>query len=288
MCETAVNARCGDPGFEDVDRTPSAAGCAAYLELAGELPEARAYKERSFSLVAPDPGLAILEVGCGTGADLLALARQLGSHGCVVGIDRSFAMARASVCAAAGAADAARIALGQADIHALPFGSASFAGCRADRVLQHVEHPRRAVAELARVVRPGGRLVVSEPDWDSLVIDLGSDVGSPGQTRSLARRLRDALADGVRHGAIGSRLPRLFAEAGLVSVRVEAHALTLSTPRLAEEILGLSTRAVAAFERGALEAEETARVLALLDTAGHTGRLFCSLTGFTVVAEPPL
>ena len=45
---------------------------------------------------------------------------------------------------------------------ALEFADATFDACRADRVLQHLLDPGRAVAEMVRVTRPGGRLVICE------------------------------------------------------------------------------------------------------------------------------
>ena len=272
-------------GFEDVDRSGEAAGCAAYLEVASKLPAARAYKGQALEQVAPRPGLAVLEIGCGTGVDLISLARRLGPSGLAVGVDASLHLLAATHHRArAAGADHATVSMPCADAHALPFTDSSFDGCRADRVLQHLEDPLRALCELVRVCRPGGRVVVSEPDWDSLVVDVGSDTG---EERRLARRVRDVCADAVRHGAVGSRLPRLFRTAGLEDVQAEAHVLTVESPHLAEELLGLSAGALSAYERGNLDARDTARWVAVLRTASRSGRLFCALTGFTVAGRKP-
>ncbi|MFD9699233.1 methyltransferase domain-containing protein [Lentzea sp. NPDC059081] len=52
------------------------------------------------------------------------------------------------------------------DGHVLPFEVATF-----DRALQHVADPAAVLAELFRVLKPGGLLRMGEPDWDSTVVD---------------------------------------------------------------------------------------------------------------------
>ena len=61
----------------------------------------------------------------------------------------------------------------------MPFEADRFDGCRADRSLMHVPDPRRALAELQRVARPGGAVVVCEVDFETLVIDAGDRVLAP-------------------------------------------------------------------------------------------------------------
>lgn len=272
-------------GFEDVDRSGEATGCAAYLEVASQLAAARSYKEKALEHVAPHPALTVLEIGCGTGVDLASLAGKLGPSGKAVGLDASLhLLIQTRNRAQNNEAVRAPMPLFCADAHDLPFADATFDGCRADRILQHLEDPLGALRELGRVCRPEGRVVVSEPDWDSLVIDVGSN---SDEERRLTRRVRDVRADAVRHGAIGSRLPRLFRTAGFEDVHVESHVLTVESPHLAEELLGLSAGALSAYERGDLEARDTARWVALLQSASRSGRLFCALTGFTVVGHLP-
>jgi SAM-dependent methyltransferase len=64
-------------------------------------------------------------------------------------------------------------------------------------VLQHLDNPTRALAEMVRVARPGARLVASEPDWGTLAVDLPAD--------TVTRRLLDR-AD--RAGRLRGRLNR--------------------------------------------------------------------------------
>ena len=82
------------------------------------------------------------------------------------------------------------------DASALPLRSGAVDGCRIERVLQHVDDPHRVVAEVARVVRPGGFLAIFEPDYSTFRVD--SEVAPDG---TLPARLV-----AVRHPTVGSRL----------------------------------------------------------------------------------
>ena len=67
----------------------------------------------------------------------------------------------------------------------------------------HVDHPRLVLAEMIRVTRPGGRLVVLDPDFETLVFDAAD--------RSVTRRIVNFVCDHiVRHGWMGRRRPALF------------------------------------------------------------------------------
>jgi len=94
-------------------------------------------------------GKQVLEAGCGTG---LILDRMAGEATRVVGIDLSMGMV-------ARARDRGHRVV-QADLRFLPFPDASFDTVTSFKVLAHVPKPERAVAELARVLRPGGHLVL--------------------------------------------------------------------------------------------------------------------------------
>jgi demethylmenaquinone methyltransferase / 2-methoxy-6-polyprenyl-1,4-benzoquinol methylase len=109
--------------------------------------------------LAPQPGQRILDVATGTG---MVAAELLGRADCtVVGIDQSPEMlsrARARFAEA----ERSRVELMQGEAEHLPFPQASFDGLSFTYLLRYVEDPRATVAELARVVRPGGRVASLE------------------------------------------------------------------------------------------------------------------------------
>jgi SAM-dependent methyltransferase len=98
-------------------------------------------------------GRLVLDAGCGGGR----YARLLGCHGArVVGVDLSSAVDKA----AALCAELANVAIVQADLLDLPVAEATFDLVYSIGVLHHTPDPRRAFAQIARRVKPGGRLAV--------------------------------------------------------------------------------------------------------------------------------
>ena len=115
-----------------------------------------------------EPGQRVLDLGCGFGRHAFEAYRR-GAN--VVAVDRSpeeveqvTAMFRAM--AAAGEAPAGLTARAvRADLLALPFPDASFDVVMASEVLEHIPADEMAMAEIARVVRPGGRVAVTVPRY---------------------------------------------------------------------------------------------------------------------------
>ncbi|MFI6924651.1 methyltransferase domain-containing protein [Nonomuraea spiralis] len=215
----------------------------AYLDHVAATDVGRGYKRQVLDLLELRPGQTVLDLGCGPGTDLAAMADAVAPHGRVVGVDRDPAMV-----AEARARLAARplVEVRPGDVHALPLADGSVDRARTDRVLQHVDDPAAVLAEFRRVARPGARIVMAEPDWEGMLIDSPDPDVGPALARFIARRV-------VRHGTVGRRLARLCAEAGLVVRSVGTVAPVFRDLATADRVLGLRRNVVRAIGAGCLE-----------------------------------
>jgi ubiquinone/menaquinone biosynthesis C-methylase UbiE len=114
------------------------------------------------SLAALDivPADRLLDVGCGTGAASRAAAASATT---VVGVDLSAEMVER---AAASARDLANVRFDVADAEHLPFADGAFTAVLCSNSFHHYPDPAQAVAEMARVLSPGGRLVLGDACGD--------------------------------------------------------------------------------------------------------------------------
>ena len=120
----------------------------------------RVWKAYAVAVAAPKPGDRVLEVAAGTGDLTAALARRVGPHGCVVHTDINEAMLAAGRDRLLDAGLNLPSAL--CDAEALPFAASSFDLVCVAFGLRNMTHKDKALAEMARVLKPGGRLLVLE------------------------------------------------------------------------------------------------------------------------------
>jgi arsenite methyltransferase len=158
--------------------------------------------------MAARPGERILDVGCGPGYYVDELAEQVGDGGHVSGVDLSpvmLAVARER-CAGRGNTD-----FHEGEATALPVGDDEFDAVVSVQVLEYVPDVERALAEMRRVLRPGGRVVLWDVDWGTLSMHArdrercdrvlrawDQHLVDPSLPRTLAPRLRAAGFDEVR------------------------------------------------------------------------------------------
>jgi ubiquinone/menaquinone biosynthesis C-methylase UbiE len=125
--------------------------------------------ETLLAMAAPHelPGQHWLDAGCGTGV----IARRLARQGCrVTAVDGSARMIEVARRAAALEQNSPPVRFQTVpDIAELPFADGTFDGVICSSVLEYVEAPARALAELARVTRPGAILIVSIPNRRALL-----------------------------------------------------------------------------------------------------------------------
>ena len=157
----------------------------------------------------------VLDVGTGTGELALMLAEETGSKGEVIGLDLSEAMLRI----AAGKVKKQGISFIQGDALQLPFGEESFDCVTTGFALRNVTDILRAVSEMRRVCKKGGRVVcleVSEPEnrlWRA-----GFRLYYYGLIPLLGQPYA-WLAQSLQGFPQGGEMKRIFRESGLSDVR---------------------------------------------------------------------
>lgn len=196
----------------------------------------------------PRAGNRILDVGCGTGTAEVSLGTLGLSQVKLFGIDRLPDRLRQA--AEAIAAHNIPAGLAAADACQLPFANAAFDSTFCVAVLQHVKDTdlESAVAEFARVTRPGGRVLVVEPDNSARYWYSSTDSGT--RLFELGARFFKALAeatDRTTEQAVGPRVSAMFAQQGIEPVAVRL--FPVSSARL-----GVPPPAVWDTRRGAIRA----------------------------------
>lgn len=258
-------------GFRRVDGASDFEVFSSCLTLIDSLPFFAECKRKSYDLLNATPGRRILEVGCGLGDDAAALAKRVAPGGSVVAIDGSRAMIDA---ARERHRDVAGLSFDVADAAHLPFDDASFDACRIDRVLQHIDDPARAIAEMVRVLRRGGVVVAFDNDWETLTVDSAD--------RALTRTILNAWCDRFPSGWIGRQLVPLFLQAGLHDVVTYPKTLVLRELDVADRIYSFISTAEGLVATRTIGRDDADRWSGGLRTADAEGRFFTSYTGFLV------
>lgn len=215
MTQVTLPARLSDAelfslaGFRDVDaaadKTPYFTHLDSFAKAFGEM------TEHGLDCLGLSRGSSVLDVGCGHGACAVPLARRIGPAGRIIGLDASSSMV--SEARRRFAASGLPIEFHVGDAVSLPFDAASFDAARADRVFMFLEDPEKALSELVRVTRPGGRIVVTEGDLGTHAV--------PATDVPTARSVLAALCDRSPSGWIGRRLRGMFVSAGLRDVELK-------------------------------------------------------------------
>ncbi|MFC3989672.1 methyltransferase domain-containing protein [Actinoplanes siamensis] len=139
---------------------------AALTEM-GRHPEIRRVRRTGFDALRPALGARLLDAGSGSGEVARRLAAEVGPRGEVIALDHSAAITAAAV----SRHDNSNVEYVTGDVCALGLPGDCVDGVWCERVLQHVDDPDRAIAEMRRVTRPGGRICLIDTDWDSLAFD---------------------------------------------------------------------------------------------------------------------
>jgi SAM-dependent methyltransferase len=168
----------------------------------------------------------VLDVGCGVGHWGRLIAGLLPEDARVTGVDREPLWIEKAAERAAARGQGERFRYQVAAVEALPFADGTFDMVTCQTVLIHTPDPGAALAEMIRVVKPGGLVAVVEPNnaASSLVFDAATfdapvdDLVELVRLQLACERGKAALGEG--NNSLGDRIPALFAAQGLADIQV--------------------------------------------------------------------
>jgi arsenite methyltransferase len=164
-------------------------------------------------------GARILDVGCGPGFYAAELLDEVGPEGSIVGVDRSPQMLAVAARRCQGRGN---VEFHEGDATSLPVEDAGFDAALSVQVLEYVADVDAALAELHRVLRPGGRVVVWDVDWATV----------SWYSRDPARmaRVLGAWDDHLTHPSLPQTLAARLRSVGFTDVQAEGHSFTTAEP----------------------------------------------------------
>ncbi len=261
-------------GFQNVTQTTDPDFYIRFLDDVDTNESAQDYRRRMLDLINAQEGDHILDVGCGVGHQVKRLAQLVGSTGRVEGVDMSETLIAV-----------ARRRSGELDLpigyhvgkaYPLEYSDETFDICWSERVFMFLEDPQQALAEMIRVLRPGGRVAVQDLDLDAFIVDV------PDQ--GLTRRIVHFLGDSMTNGWMGRQLPTLFKNAGLTDIAVVPHLYILTYSFHNLVFRGIVDKAQ---EAGVGSEAEATRWWNHLEKAADAGRFLSVVPGFIVFGRKP-
>lgn len=270
------------PAFAAVDQMPDPALLVRTMDETSQWPATVLLRRQAITWLEPGAGQEFLDVGCGPGDAAIAVAREMAASGRVVGVDASQVMVDEAARRADAGGVAAAFRIG--DAQALEFDDDRFDGCRSERTLQWVDSPEHALAELKRVTRPGGNVVVIDTDWGTFA----PHHPDPAMTE----RVKTSVF-GQRPGfTIGRRLRSLFVNAGFDDIRITAatHLSVEWDPATRPSPAGFPPFSMileSVVSSGALSQDEADTWIEQLARTARDGQFFASLTMFAVAGRKP-
>lgn len=248
-----------------------------YLDGVTAIEAVQAYKRQTYSLMEIEEGHHVLDIGCGTGDDALKMAEMVGASGRVAAVDSSEFMINEAKKRAAEMKLPIEFRVG--DIYHLDEADNVYDSCRADRVFQHLTNPVRALEQMIRVTRPGGRILVYDVDWETLVVD--TPEGAP------TRKIMNLICDEHLNGWSGRKLFRYFREAGLNDLVIVPATGIITNYALADQLFEFSAAIEALQKTGELSVDQATGWVTALKQADQSGKFFSSLSGYAVCGRKP-
>jgi arsenite methyltransferase len=164
-----------------------------------------------FQLYDAQPGERILDIGCGTAANSIALAKRLAGRCSILGLDNSDSMLAIARSRLQRFVYQNSVHVQKMDAQRLDLPGDSFDSCMIIQVLEYAKDPVGMLQEARRVLKPKGKVFVADTDWDTIVWNSSQKE----KTRRIVQLWSDHDADGWQ----GRKIPEYLKRAGFQNIK---------------------------------------------------------------------
>lgn len=258
--------------FTALDEAGSTSPYVQALEAFDSIEQLQALKQGAIEWCDISNGSKVLDVGCGFGLETLRLAHR-NRDGSTAGIDLSEDFIRLAQVRAQAAS--LEIAFQVASATNLPYYEDHFDAVRCERVLIYLEDVAAALREAKRVLRPGGRLALIEPEFSSTTINL------PNRSvvrKVMAHEVDTAVVQSWLPGQLRAMLPRQ----GFTDVAVDSRVLVFPQNLAKEYFENVGNHAASA---GIINDNELEEWHSELSRLAESDSLFGSIGYFLFMAK---
>ncbi|MXV14383.1 methyltransferase domain-containing protein [Hufsiella ginkgonis] len=237
----------------------------SYLEQTGRF--LKNLKEQSYQPFTAIRKGAVIDLGCGTGMDVLKLSELLGGQVKVFGIDHDPEMLAKGKAAAY---DNKQVEFILSEASPIPFTDGTVQGVRAERLVQHLTAPDAVMKEIHRVLEHDHPLVLVETDWPGLSF---CNAHLP-----IERKVIGYLTDvKINNGLAARKLTGYLEAAGFRDIRLELFPFVIRTLAEANEYLWIERILKETADNGFISQEEHDIFLGAMKDADASGYFACSI-----------
>jgi SAM-dependent methyltransferase len=186
------------------------------------------------------PGMKVLDCGCGPGAISVGLAEAVGPAGHVTGVDFG-----ESQIAVAKARSTPNLTFRVGSVYELPFEDSTFDLVFSHALFEHLADPIRGVAEIRRILRPGGLAGLCSPDWGGFILSPTDD-----QVETAIARYRMLQEKNGGQTCAGRQLGSWLTAGGLAPQKIHGRYECYPDSRLIAEYLALQLERAGDIESG--------------------------------------
>ena len=257
---------------------PTLDAVAARLEARGKHPRFIAMMQEYLGAMEIDSAATVLDLGCGTGVASRGIAQRKAFAGRVTGIDRSAYLTAAAKRFAVEEGVENVVEFRTGDSQSLSLPDAAFDAVIAHTLISHVEDPVAVMREMARIVKPGGRIGIFDGDYASLTYG----TTDPGKGKATDEMIINALVTNPR---VMREMPGLLKGAGLVLEASFAHVVA-DIGRADFFAPGLQSLVRVLPKSGAMSASEARAWVNAMLKQSDEGTYFGATNFYSYVARP--